>query len=129
MATILSSLVENVNMQMEAETADLLDRRMMQLYGVAFEKPDKNDLLNIDKHLSNAKEGKQSPFGKNLASKLMNGAIPELGLTSPRKLSKLNKNSKIGSGIDAADCIDSDDENERIEKKVSDTYQKRTTLA
>ena len=29
LAGITSTLIENVNMQMEAETADLLDRRMM----------------------------------------------------------------------------------------------------
>jgi hypothetical protein len=44
----------------------------------------------------------------------MNGTIPELGLTSPRKLPKLSK-----SGIDPAECIDSDDENEKIDKKVT----------
>jgi hypothetical protein len=47
----------------------------------------------------------------------MNGAIPELGLTSPRKLPKLNK-----SGIDPADCLDSEDENEKIERKVNNAY-------
>ena len=45
----------------------------------------------------------------------MNGAIPELGLTSPRKLPKLNK-----SGIDPADCLDSEDE--KIERKVNNAY-------
>jgi hypothetical protein len=47
----------------------------------------------------------------------MNGTIPELGLTSPRKLPKLNK-----AGIDPQACIDSEDENEKIDKKVSDAY-------
>jgi hypothetical protein len=36
---------------MEAETADLLDRRMMQLYGVAFDNPKKGDMLDVEKHL------------------------------------------------------------------------------
>ena len=34
LAGISAYLIENVNMQMEAETADLLDRRMMQLFAV-----------------------------------------------------------------------------------------------
>jgi len=117
MATILSSLVENVNMQMEAETADLLDRRMMQLYGVAFDKPSKTDLTDVEKHLSNAKEGKPGPFGKKLANRLKNDAIPELGLTSPRKLPKLNT-----TGLTADDCIDSEDEDEKIEKKMEAAF-------
>jgi hypothetical protein len=35
LADINAMMIENINMQMEAETADLLDRRMMQLYAVA----------------------------------------------------------------------------------------------
>jgi hypothetical protein len=31
-------------MQMESETADLLDKRMMQLFGVMHKKIDRNDL-------------------------------------------------------------------------------------
>ena len=42
-ATLSAYLIENINMQMEAETADLLDRRMMQLFGVMHKKLDKND--------------------------------------------------------------------------------------
>jgi len=34
-------LIENINMQMEAEAADLLDRRLMSLFGVNQEKVDK----------------------------------------------------------------------------------------
>ena len=37
-------MVENINMQMEAETADLLDRRMMQLYAVSNKNLTKNDV-------------------------------------------------------------------------------------
>jgi hypothetical protein len=36
-------------MQMEAETADLLDRRMMQLFGVAHKNLDKKDCMNASK--------------------------------------------------------------------------------
>ena len=35
LSTVTSMLIENVNMQMEAETADLLDRRLMSLFGVS----------------------------------------------------------------------------------------------
>lgn len=34
LAIVNSMLIENINMQMEAEMADLLDRRMMSLFGV-----------------------------------------------------------------------------------------------
>jgi hypothetical protein len=34
-------LIENINMQMEAEMADLIDRRMMSLFGVQPTKVDK----------------------------------------------------------------------------------------
>jgi len=37
-------LIENLNMQMEAEIADLLDRRMMSLFGVTQNKVDKTDV-------------------------------------------------------------------------------------
>ena len=33
-AIVNSMLIENLNMQMESEIADLLDRRMMSLFGV-----------------------------------------------------------------------------------------------
>lgn len=33
-AIVNSMLIENINMQMEGEIADLLDRRMMSLFGV-----------------------------------------------------------------------------------------------
>jgi hypothetical protein len=45
-ATLISSIIENINMQMEAETADLLDRRMMQLLAVSKKKLDKSDVTN-----------------------------------------------------------------------------------
>jgi len=32
-------IIENINMQMEAENCDLIDRKAMALYGIAFERP------------------------------------------------------------------------------------------
>jgi len=47
-AEIVTVLIENLNIQMETETADMLDRRMMQLFGVAKKGPfDKGDMLNM----------------------------------------------------------------------------------
>lgn len=37
-------LIENINMQMEGEIADLLDRRMMSLFGVSAKNPTKLDV-------------------------------------------------------------------------------------
>lgn len=38
-------LIENTNMQIEAESADLLDRRLMALYGIRDGKPAKLDMF------------------------------------------------------------------------------------
>jgi hypothetical protein len=46
LAVVESTLIENVNMQMEAETADMIDRRMMQLFAVAHKKLDKSTVQN-----------------------------------------------------------------------------------
>ena len=46
LAIVNSMLIENINMQMEAEIADLLDRRMMSLFGVQHQKVDKIDVQN-----------------------------------------------------------------------------------
>ena len=44
LAECISVLTENVNMQMEAEWADLFDRRLMGLYGLDGRNPTKMDL-------------------------------------------------------------------------------------
>ena len=46
-AIVNSMLIENINMQMESEVADLLDRRMMSLFGMSSHKsPNKVDVQN-----------------------------------------------------------------------------------
>ena len=45
-AIVTSMLIENINMQLESEVADLLDRRMMSLFGVAPQKIGKADVQN-----------------------------------------------------------------------------------
>ena len=44
MATVSSMLIENMNMQMEAEMADLIDRRAMSLFGIQHQTIDKLDV-------------------------------------------------------------------------------------
>ena len=44
MAQITAILAENINMQMEAEHADLFDRKMMALYGIQEGKPTRMDM-------------------------------------------------------------------------------------
>lgn len=51
LAIVNSMLIENINMQTEAEIADLLDRRMMSLFGVNQQKVDKIDVQNTTKKL------------------------------------------------------------------------------
>jgi hypothetical protein len=41
MAQTIAILIENVNMQMEAEYSDLFDRKLMSLYGMKEGKPSK----------------------------------------------------------------------------------------
>jgi len=50
-AIVNSMLIENVNMQMESEVADLLDRRMMSLFGVSQKPPTKLDVQNTSRRL------------------------------------------------------------------------------
>ena len=50
-AIVNSMLIENVNMQMESEIADLLDRRMMSLFGVNETKANKLNVQNTTRKL------------------------------------------------------------------------------
>lgn len=58
--TVTTMLIENINMQMEAEISDLLDRKMMSLYGVQHEKLDKVDVTNTTKLAKDVKNGIRS---------------------------------------------------------------------
>lgn len=44
MAQSIALIAENLNMQMEAEFADLFDRKMMALYGLSTGKPSRVDM-------------------------------------------------------------------------------------
>ena len=48
---MLSIVIESLNMQMEAENADQLDRQMMSLYGLQKEKPSAMDMFGRDTQL------------------------------------------------------------------------------
>ena len=61
-AIVNSMLIENINMQMEAEVADLLDRRMMSLFGMNTHKnPNKVDVQNTSKRLQDAQRRSPEP--------------------------------------------------------------------
>jgi len=69
LAVMLSALIENVNMQMEAETSDLIDRRMMQLFAVAHPNPTKADVnQGLSKLPGQNKFSEENTFGRRLAS-------------------------------------------------------------
>ena len=91
LAVITSHLIENLNMQMEAETADLLDRRMMQLFGVAHKNLDKKDCMNASKSFKD--QVRTSPFGSDLERKINIDGIPDLGLAS-NKMPRIARNNK-----------------------------------
>ena len=75
-------MMENMNMQIESEASDLLDRRMMQLYGVARKEMKLTDLKTINTDVVNALAGDpSSPFGQKMIKKLRSEKLPELGLT------------------------------------------------
>ena len=59
-AIVNSMLIENINMQMEGEIADLLDRRMMSLYGISEKQASKLDVQNTSKRLQAAQHITQS---------------------------------------------------------------------
>jgi hypothetical protein len=65
---------------MEAETADLLDRRMMQLLGAAHKKLDTTHVKKTTEELAAASAGKTKDW-MTLEGKINSGAaVPELGL-------------------------------------------------
>lgn len=77
LAECISILTENVNMQMEAEWADLFDRRLMSLYGIDSKNPTKMDL-----------HGTQTKAKHKIACKKFNAAsAPQCSQTSFRKTS------------------------------------------
>lgn len=51
LAIVNSMLIENLNMQMESEIADMLDRRMMSLFGVNSKPANKLDVQNTTNKL------------------------------------------------------------------------------
>lgn len=57
LAVVTSMLIENINMQMEAEMADLIDRRAMSLFGVNHKHVDKMDFMQTSKKMKVAKQG------------------------------------------------------------------------
>ena len=81
LSIIISTLLENVNMQMEAETADMIDRRMMQLFGVAHKNLEKSDVMNLSKPLNDVKNGDtKGMYGDKLTKMIEMDGIPEIGL-------------------------------------------------
>ena len=64
-AIVNSMLIENINMQMECEMADMLDRRMMSLFGVNKNPVNKLEVQNTSRNLQKAqnisKGGHKSP--------------------------------------------------------------------
>ena len=73
-------------MAIEADTSDLLDRRMMSLYGVAHQKLEKNDVMNASINLVAARNGDAvSPFGDKLTKMIDRDGIPEIGLGKGRR--------------------------------------------
>lgn len=58
MASVITMLIENINMQMESEVCDLVDRKMIGLYGAAQSKLDKIEVTGSSKLLQDSKNGR-----------------------------------------------------------------------
>ena len=72
LAECISVLTENINMQMEAEWADLFDRRLMSLYGIDGKNPTKMDIHGTEarsKHQSRLRKKGNSPTAANSSQK------------------------------------------------------------
>lgn len=52
-----SMTLEALNMQLEAEAADIIDRGMIQLFGIKSQKLDKLSAQNLSKKMNDVKEG------------------------------------------------------------------------
>lgn len=64
-AIVNSMLIENLNMQLEGESADLIDRRMMSLFGMQGGDPTKLDVQNTSNLLKDVGSVMVNP-NKNL---------------------------------------------------------------
>lgn len=59
LAIVNSMMIENINMQMESEIADMLDRRMMSLYGMTIpHQPKKQDVQHVTSNKFKAAQGR-----------------------------------------------------------------------
>lgn len=59
LAIVNSMMIENINMQMESEIADMLDRRMMSLYGMTIpHQPKKQDAQHVTSNKFKAAQGR-----------------------------------------------------------------------
>jgi len=100
LSVILSTLIENVNMQMEAETADLIDRRMMSLFAVSHKKLEKADVINTSLEMTKARNGDAiAPYSFKTAKKIGNG-IPEVGLSPLKETRFKNRLAKMTTSVD-----------------------------
>jgi len=70
---------------MEAEIADLLDRRMMSLFAVAKKTIDKGDVQNMSEAMRCAKYNGENPYGYEMSHRIAKEGIPELGLCKNAK--------------------------------------------
>lgn len=123
LAGISAYLVENVNMQMEAELADLLDRRMMQLFAVTDSNTKLGDVKQQARETVNkyvGKEGKYSKLGKELQNKIEKKGIPELGLNKKivkkRKEALPSLSKKVGPDASDSDSGSDISEEDKVQK-------------
>ena len=61
LAECISILSENLNMQMEAEWADLFDRRLMSLYGIDDKKATKQDMHGTEARAKHKQDKTKKP--------------------------------------------------------------------
>ena len=99
-AVVNSMLIENLNMQMESEIADLLDRRMMSLFGINATPTSKLDAQNTSNKLQKAQH--ITTGGK----RVINGSITERRGGGDEHQEK-RKRQSVTIGLNANDTFSS----------------------
>ncbi len=99
LGTVTTMLVENMNMQLESELADLLDRNLMALYGIADQTNKGTDNRTQHAKEQAQKKSKQISTLKNSDSILGSETEPDdilsLDVSKQAKLPKIDNRSAI----------------------------------
>ena len=122
LAIVNSMLIENINMQMEAEVADLLDRRMMSLFGVQHHKVDKIDVQNTTKKLQNLQTFRSPRSPSPRSQDMHDSSMPIIETRKPGiSVGSANQSAALESGEDERQTLRK--EYEHAKQLLSETHK------